>query len=86
MWSKLGTCVDINLDSLTPYSKGQKSQPGNNVPLNAMMSQTSPIRHPMISPTSTNYNPRLTTPPPPQISPITGVNNQNMFFQSMNRK
>ena len=83
MWSKLGTSVDINLDSLTPYSKGQKSQPINNLPMNALMSQQiSPIRQPMISPTP---NPRLTTPPPSQISPATGQN-QNMFFQNLNRK
>ena len=73
MWSKLGTSIDISLDNLTPYSKGQKSQPISNVPMNAM-TQQSPIRQPiMTSPAIGSNFPRLTTPP---MSP-TGMNMYN---------
>jgi hypothetical protein len=88
MWSKMGTSVDISLDNLTPYSKGQKSQPVNNLPLNAMMQpgaasfQSPAIRQPamMMSPTAINTNlQRLASPP---MSP-TGA---NMFLPNFNRK
>ena len=53
VWSKFG--VDISLDNLTPYSKGIKSQPINNVPMNQLMQQQQQQQQ--------QANTRMITPP-----------------------
>jgi hypothetical protein len=35
MWDSLGSSVDINLDNLSPHSKGTKTN-SNNLPMNAL--------------------------------------------------
>lgn len=55
MWDKLGQSVDINLDNLTPYSKGLNTKTNqNNIPMKDLMSQQSPkvLTSPPMSPNS----------------------------------
>ena len=59
MWDSLGTSVDINLDNLSPYSKGLKSAPANNIPMNALMNQQSQ-KQPSVS---TSANLKFSSPP-----------------------
>lgn len=55
MWDKLGQSVDINLDNLTPYSKGASNKNNqNNIPMKDLMSNQSPkvLTSPPMSPNS----------------------------------
>ncbi|CAF0943001.1 unnamed protein product [Brachionus calyciflorus] len=62
MWDKLGQSVDINLDNLTPYSKGLTNKTNQNIPMKDLMSQnvqspkvlTSPPMSPNSRPIQTN--------------------------------
>lgn len=40
MWDAFGQSLDINLDNLTPFSKGAKNNQNSNIPMNQMMSPT----------------------------------------------
>ncbi len=59
MWQSLGTSVDINLDNLSPYSKGTKTSAGSNLPMNALMSN---------NPQSQSFNPSFNNSKQPTIS------------------
>jgi hypothetical protein len=75
MWDSLGNSVDINLDNLSPYSKGLKSTPANNIPMNALMNQQSQ-KQPSVS--TANYI-KFSSPPmsPTSMNSPTKTNNTN---------
>ncbi len=76
MWDSLGTSVDINLDNLSPYSKGLKSAPANNIPMNALINQQSQ-KQPSVS--TANFT-KFSSPPmsPTSMnSPIKTTNTSN---------
>lgn len=72
IWDKLGQSVDINLDNLTPHSKGLNIKTNqNNIPLKDLMGQN--IQSP-----KTFSNPSL-SPNSSQNSQINSNNNINLF-------
>ena len=59
MWDALGTSVDINLDNLSPYSKGAKTA-NPNIPMNVLKSSQTQFNSPTKPATNTPFG--ATTP------------------------